>query len=395
MYNYNKLTEFKKENKKDFINLIKKSILLNLFTKNFPNFFMTSKNKKELKKGIICKKSKNEKETFFINEYIYYNTYTFNFFILDIDHKKYKINDFIEILNENFIAPPNWIVETNSGYQLGFILEKPFNLYEKKLSNKDKLLKKYTLYLQKKMLKLFEGDLNACRLKGFWKNPIGVNLNKFKLFVNNKNLFNLSDFDILDDEEKILKKNKGGNLGGDFHKEKDKIKLFAYELLVELNLDILKEIKTGYRNSFLWYVGMNLIKRDPKNWEEKLNIYNLNIPEPLGETEMKNIKKSILKYTKNKINFINLGGYNNWTPELKKEYMKTYRLKKGITKTTREQQKQINKNKVLQAIYKLKSQNLKPSIRNIQKECGLSKRIVHKYVKELKNDPKFSVLFQK
>jgi len=397
MYNYNKSNKFTKENKKDFVNFVKKSVLINLFRPRFPQFFITAKNKKELKKGNICKKSKNKSETFFTNEYIYYNTYTFNFFILDIDHKNYKINDFIEILDEKFIAPPNWIVETNSGYQLGFILEKPFNLYENNLSEKDKLLKKYTLYLQKKMLKLLNGDFNACRLKGFWKNPIGINLNKFKLFVNNKNLFNLSDFDFFDIEEekeilKMLNKNKG-NLGGDFHKNKEKIKLFAYKLLVEYDLNILKEVKKGYRNSFLWYIGMNLIKRDPKRWEEKLNIYNINLEEPLGENEMNNIKKSILKYTRQNKNFINLGGYNTWTPELKREYINNYRLKKGIVKMTREQQKQTNKNKVLQSVYKLKKKNLKPSIRNIMKECGLSKNVVNKYVKELKQDPKFSVLF--
>ena len=225
MYKYNYNKNYK--NKKIFVNNIKKEILFNLFFNRFPQKLTVAKTKVELKKGKLLKNIDKKKEIFFNNEYIYYNKYTFNFFILDIDHKQYKINDFITILDQHFIAPPSWIIETKSGYQIGFILEKPFNLYNNKLSESDKKAIKYTKYLLKKMLFLFGGDFNAVRLQGFWKNPMGVNLDKFKLFVNKNNFFNLSDFDIylevFDNIEKKEINKKKGNEGGDFHTEKNKI----------------------------------------------------------------------------------------------------------------------------------------------------------------------------
>ena len=392
-YNYNK----NYTNKKIFINNLKKNILLNLFYDRFPQKLTVASNKTNLKKGKLLKNIKKEKEVFFNNEYIYYNKYTYNFFILDIDHKNYKINDFITILDQHFIAPPSWIIETKNGYQLGFILEKPFNLYNGKLTNSDIKAIKYTKYLLKKMLFLFQGDFNTIRLSGFWKNPIGVDLNKFKLFVNNKNYFNLSDFDIylevFDNIEKKEINKKKGNEGGFFHKEKHKIKYFVEEL-VKGNLNILKEIKKGFRNSFIWYLGMYLIKND-SDWENKLNTYNINLKEPLEDKEMENIKKSIIKYTKENKNFVGLGSYELWTPELKNMYIKQYQKKKGIIKYHRDELKEINKTKVLQAIYKLKEENKKLSVRKIAELCKLGKSTVAKYVKELKEDPRFSVLFEK
>jgi len=389
-YNYNK--------KFDFLKYIdyKKTKLLKLFFNKLPSKLTMSKNKSTLKKGKLLKNIDKNKENLFSNEYLYFNKYTFNFFILDVDHKNYKINDFINILNDNFIAPPNWIVETKNGYQLGFILEKPFNLYEKKLSEKDKQLKKYTLYLQKKMLFLLGGDFNACRLQGFWKNPLGMNLKKYKCYVNDKNFFNLSDFDIyLPGFEKYeFNKNKKGNLNGDFHHDKEKIKYYINELY-KGNLDILKKVKIGYRNSFLWYLGMILIKHEKEDWENKLHFYNNNLPQPLKGNEMENIKSSIIKYTRNNRNFVGLGSYEMWTKKMKNLYMKNYLKKKGIVKYSNEERKEINKNKVLKTIYKLRKNNEKPSIRKISKLCGLSKNTVNKYVKELKEDPKFKVLFEK
>jgi len=389
-YNYNK----NYTNKKIFINNLKKNILFNLFYSRFPSNLIVSKTKSSLKKGKLLKNIDKKEEIFFNNQYIYYNQYTFNFFILDIDHKNYTINDFINILDDNFISPPSWIVETNGGYQMGFILEKPFNLNEKYLSKRDETLIKYTKYLLKKMLNLFQGDFNTIRLQGFWKNPIGVN-KKYKLFVNKNNFFNLSDFDIYSPifDEIQKKENKKGNEGGNFHSERETIKYLVKEL-VKGNLNILKNIKEGYRNSFIWYLGMYLIKHD-EDWEEKLNTYNINIKEPLKRIEMESIKRSIKNYTKKKKNFVNLGNYELWTPELKNIYIKNYQKKKGIIKHHRDEQKEFNKNKVLQSIYKLRSEGKKISIRKVSVECGLNKNTVNKYFKLLKQDEKFKVLFEK
>ena len=393
-YNYNK----NYINKKIFVNNFKKNILLNLFYDRFPQKLTIAKTKSELKKGKVKKNIVKSKDVFLKNEYIYYNQYTYNFLILDIDHKNYKINDFINILDEHFISPPNWIIETNSGYQIGFILEKPFNLYSNKLSESDKKAIKYTKYLLKKMLFLFGGDFNAVRLQGFWKNPMGVNLDKFKLFVNKNNFFNLSDFDIylptfdsIDKKEKEIKKK--GNLGGDFHTEKNKIKYFVEEV-VSGNLNMLKNIDVGYRNAFIWYLGMYLIKIS-QDWEERLNTYNINLKKPLDDTEMEGIKRSIKNYTREKKNWVNLGKYELWTPELKSMYINNYRKKKGIIKHHRDELKEINKNKVLQAIYKLRGEGKKLTNKNISEYSGLGLTTVKKYKKLLKDDSRFACLFEK
>jgi len=407
MYKYNYNKNYK--NKKIFVNNIKKEILFNLFFNRFPQKLTVAKTKVELKKGKLLKNIDKKKEIFFNNEYIYYNKYTYNFLILDIDHKNYKINDFITILDENFISPPNWIIETNSGYQLGFILEKPFNIDSRYLSDKDIKAIKYAKYLQKKMLFLFNGDFNTNRLSGFWKNPMGVNLNKFKLFVNNKNFFNLSDFDIYApifdaiEEEKRKKKNKITQTKKIYENEKEnkkvlhkninKIKYFSARLVAG-DIEVLNEIKEGFRNAFLWYIGMYLIKNN-KNWEEQLETYNINLKKPLDAFEMEIIKNSIKKYTRQKKNNVSLGGYSSWTPELKNMYIKNYQKKKGITKYSREEQKEINKNKVLQAIYKLRSENKKLTNKNIAEYSGLGLTTVKKYKKILKEDPRFAVLFKK
>ena len=172
-----------------------------------------------------------------------------------------------------------------------------------------------------------------------------------------------------------------------------KIKYFVEEV-ASGNLNILKNIDVGYRNSFIWYLGMYLIKIS-QDWEERLNTYNINLKKPLGEVEMENIKKSIIKYTKNNKNFVGLGSYELWTPELKNMYIKQYQKKKGIIKHHRDEWYEINKTKVLQAIYKLRSENKKVSIRRVADECGLNKNTVNKYFKELKADARFSFLFEK
>jgi hypothetical protein len=306
-----------------------------------------------------------------------------------------NINDFINILNDNFIAPPSWIVETNNGFQLGFILKKPFNLNDKYLSESDKKAIKYAKYLQQKMLMLFDGDPAANRLKGWWKNPIGMS-EKYKLYFNNKHFFNLSDFDIILQgiEEYELKNNNKGNTGGDFHnKEKQKIIMLATKLF-KGDLNILNQINEGIRNSFIWYIGMDLSKKI-KEWESFLYFYNNKLNKPLKEIEMENIIKSIKKYNREGKNKVCIGGYNNWTKELKREYIKTYRIKKGLVKGTRKQQKQTYKNKIIQAIYKIIEKNEKLTNKNIADTAKVSIKTVIRHKKELLKINHFAQLFKK
>ena len=378
---------------------LRKKILLNLFLKSFPTKFQVAKNKETLKTGKVFYALNNIK-TFLENEYIYYNKFTCNFLVVDIDTKELSIKKIIEVLDEYFIKTPTWIIETNAGYQVGFALEKPFLLQEirnNKLSEKDKKLRRYAFSMLKNLHKLLNADPNALRLQGFYKNPIGINLEKYKLFVTT-NKFNLSEFDIIinqekeENKEKFPKKRKG-NPGGDFHQDPAKIKKLAKEFLLNFNLNILKKITAGSRNSFVWYVGMYLSK-NTDDWIEKLNTYNLNLSKPLGKEELLQIIKSIENYNNAGKNFV-IGRGSIKTRKERNEYMKQYRLKKGIHKKTREQQKEENKTKILQAIYKLRIDNKKITIRNIAEIAKLSKNIVNKYVKELKEDKRFSVLFER
>lgn len=383
-YNYSIIT-YEKIEKIDF----RKEILLQLFLKSFPKKFQVAETKKKLKQSKVFYTFKTPK-TFLKNEYVYYNKFTFNFLIVDIDTKIRGIREIIELLDEYFIAPPTWICETNNGYQVGFALEKPFLINGETLSEKDKILKKYAANMLKNMHELLGGDPQSLRLQGFYKNPIYLNLDKFKLFVT-KNKFNLSDFDIiLPKKKKITNKKNAPNAGGDFHTDTNKIKFLAQEFLLNFNFNILHQITIGLRNSFLWYVGMFLSKQTD-DWIDRLYTYNLNLTNPLKEEELLHIIKSIENYNRQNKNFV--GGYNTFTKENKNKYMKKYRLKKKIHKQTREQQKEENKNKVLEAIYELRSKKEKLTIRNIAKQAKLSKNVTNKYVKELKEDNKFKVLF--
>ena len=361
-----------------------------------PNKLLVSKTKENLKSGYVHNFKQKTLQTLTENEYLYFNMFTYNFLILDIDHKKNNINDILNILDDNFIAQPNWVIETNGGYQIGFILEKPFLVYQPKMSETDKKLVDYAKYVQKKMLKLLGGDLNTNRIKGWWKNPAGINYNQFRGFYNVNNVFNLSDFDIYLQEEYNDKINKDkGNYGGDFHKNKNVIKNIAEELILKGNLKKLNEINEGIRNSLIWYLGMYLIKHNREDWEYRLDFYNNNIKKPLGDTEMENIKKSVKKYTRMNKNFVGLGSYENWTKELKNLYIKQYQKEKGIIKHTNEEIKEINKNKVIQAIYKIVENGEKLTNKNIAKHSGLGLTTVKTYKKQLLELEHFKSIFNK
>jgi hypothetical protein len=418
MYNYNKnLNLFKFFNKlieesEDKKLIYRKLILLNFIYDFFPSTLKIAKNKKELKKGHL-KRIKKEPEIFFNNEFIYFNEEVFRFLIIDIDHKKRGINKILEILNEKFIIP-NWIIETTKGFQIAFIIDKPFITKEEYQSTSKIIIKnnevikkwgdrdiaKYALFVLKKLSILLDGDPNAIRLKGFFRNPIGqANNKKLFFYTSRKYLISELDFYAPDIEKKIKKEKKpNGNPGGNFTSNinnKITIKTVAYNLL-QGNLNYLNYITIGKRNSFLWYYGMYLSKIDP-DWENRLDFYNNNLNNPLGADEMDSIKKSIKNYNSKNKNFINLGGYNLWTNKLKSLYMKEYRKRKGITEATREEKKEMNKTKILQAIYKYKKENSGkvPSIRKLAKILGMSKNTINKYIKELKKDPKYAPVFNK
>jgi len=354
-----------------------------IFESGLPRFF-DAVDKKNSKKNIIPKKNG------LFKNFIFFNSKVIKFLIVDVDTKenfgnKYEI---FEFLNDYNIAP-TWILETDKGYHIGFILKDAIPFENEKARN-------FAFDVLKKLSLLLGGDINALRLKGRFRNPLKhdtfYTLNEYTLNELNEGIpyFILSDIEIKHNENKKV--------------HKDVLKLKELILKVLNNINFIKNVNKGYRNSFLWYTGMIIAKQGQhlpnpqkilffEKVKEKIYFYNNNLNEPLDKKEVDTILNSVKKYyLKGKI-MVGIGSYNNWNKEMKSIYMKEYRKKKGIIKEHREEKKAKNKNLVLQSIYTLKKENKKITVRNIKKICGLANATISKYIKELKEDPKFSVLF--
>jgi len=393
MYNYNTNEKESKglfEALKNVENYIKnkqqkeRENLVNMLYDTFPTILKVAADKESLKEGEVLniKKTRN---AFIEFGYIYFNKYTFNHLVIDIDNKELNGIEIMQRLWEKEIMQPTWILETDKGYQIGFKLKKPFNLFAEKLSNTDKKLIKYTKAVLENLIEYLNADANAKRLQGFWRNPTCKNYKNMELIISN-NEFNLKDFNKIKNKNQEKRKKYRDRK---FSKEKDTIKNIAKKIILEGEIEILTEIGEGIRNSLLWYLGMHLSKLD-ENWEDKLYTYNINLKEPLTKKEFEQIMESIRKYNTDKQNFVKLGEYESWTKELKREYMKQYRLKKGLIKKTREKQKAESKQLIIKAIKELKNKGEKISYRKIAKEAGLSLKTVNKYMKEIKiNYPQF------
>jgi hypothetical protein len=274
-------------------------------------------------------------------------------------------------------------------------LEKPFVIKKEFQSEKDKKLESYSLYIQKCLSYHFEGDENSIRIKGVFRNPIGQSKGK-KLYFNVNYKYSLDELDIFYLPTQTLQKK--GNFGGNFHKDNKEIINIKTIIIKLLNgeLSFLNNVKIGQRNSFIWYLGMYLSKTNKNDWENRLDFYNNNLKNKLEGNEMENIKKSIKKYNKEKKNFINIGSYKNWTKEMKNIYQKEYQKKKGIVKYSREERKEVYKNKILNTIIKYKKENNKvPSIRKISDILSFDKNTVNKYIKILKEKEEYNYLFEK
>ena len=361
------------------------SNFINNFIKGLPKYF-DAVDRKNGKKCIVEKNKGIEKK------FIFYNSQVVKYLIIDIDDKKTFSNKYeiIEFLNDYNIIP-SYVLDSSKGYHVGFILKKSIPYENKKAVD-------FARDTLKKLSLLLGGDSNALRLKGRFRNPLlhDTFYTNFEYdlidIIDNIPGYILNDITINNNENKKV------------HKEIEKLK----ELILKVfnNINYIKNVKIGYRNSFLWYLGMIIAKnfqhlptpmklKEFEKIEKQIHFYNNNLKEPLDKKEVNNIINSIKKYyMKGKI-MVGLGSYNNWTPEMKNTYIKNYRKKKGIIKNSNEERKEINKNKVLQSIYKLKKSGEKISMRNIQKKCGLSLRTIKKYVDELKEDKKFTCLFEK
>ena len=377
---YNK--NFTKQKHFNILNYYHKEFI-ELFKNGLPNYF-DAVNKKDAKKRIV------EKNKGILRNFIFYNSKVIKFIIVDIDNKNEFENKF-ELLEylKDFNLVPSWILDTKKGYHIGYILKNAVPYENKKAVEFAKdTLKKLSLFLG--------GDKNALRLRGRFRNPLM-----------HDTFYTLNTYDLIDIidniPETILENIKiEHNKNKKFHKNIYSLKQLIFEVINDITK--IKNVKKGFRNSFLWYTGMIIAKnfqhlsipekiKEFEKIKEKIHFYNNNMEFPLENEEVETIIKSIYKYyMKGKI-MVGLGGYNTWTKEMKNIYMKNYLKNKGIIKHSNEERKEINKNKVLQAVYKLRGEKEKLSVRKIASVCGLGKTTVAKYVKELKENNKYKHLF--
>ena len=324
-------------------------------------------------------------------KFIFYNSQVIKFLIVDIDDKKTFKNKFeiIEFLNDYNIIP-SYVLDSKKGYHVGFILKNaiPYN-NKKSVDFARDTLKKLSL--------LLDGDQFALRLKGRFRNPLLHDTYYTDLKYDLIDLIDNIPYFILDDN---IQHNKNKKV----HYDKDKLKKLVLKVLN--NINYIKNVEVGYRNAFIWYTGMIIAKNfqhlpiarklvEFEKIKEQINFYNINLKNPLEDKEITNIIESVKGYFMNNKITVGMGNYNTWTKEMKNMYMQNYQKKNGKVKHSNEERKVINKNKVLQSIYKLKKSGKKISMRKIAEVSKLGKTTVNKYVNELKKDKKFNSLFEK
>lgn len=379
---YNKKIEINK-----YFNIINyyHSNFIKKLSDGLPAYF-DAVDRKNAKKEIIKKEEGIKKK------FIFFNSKVIKFLIIDIDNKREfkKMIDIFEFLNDYNLIP-SWILETNKGFHVAFILKKaiPYE-NEKAVEFARDTLKKLSL--------LLGGDPFALRLKGRFRNPLMHNTFYTDMEYDLIDLIdNIPDV-VLNDIEINHNPNKK------IHNNVIKLKELVLKTLNDINE--IKNIHKGFRNAFLWHLGMMIAKnfqnlpiptklKEFEKIEEKIYFYNNNLNNPLEKKEIARIIKNIKKYYMKRKIMIGIGKYENWTPEMKRIYMRNYLKEKGKIKHHREEKKEINKNKILQAIYKLRSEKKKISARKVAEIAKIGKTTAAKYIKELKEDPKFSPLFNK
>jgi len=359
----------------------KQNLIYNFLINKLPKKIRAFKHK-----SFKSKRTKPTKESLTTAKWIELNKEVCNFIIVDIDNKDLKVHEIFQILND-YNIPFTWLAYTKKGYHIAWALEHPFVLNPKYQTQNDKKAEKYARYIQKKLIKLLNADIAAARLKGLWRNPI---TNNAIFFMHNKYELNELDIFLYEIDCKNCKENKRKKKKGTetFHKHPLFVKEIATEILE--NPLKLQEISQGLRNSLIWYLGM-LIAKPFQNLEkeekvkifntqilEKIYFYNNNLKKPLEKKELKEITNSIFKYFMQKKIYASLGEFKNWNKQTKNEYMKQYRIRKGIHKRTREQQKNINFEKVKEAIKEA------TTITEAIKKSGLSKRTFYKYYNQIK-----------
>jgi len=303
-----------------------------------------------------------------------------SFIIIDVDNVNKKLNDFAKEVNYKLKdLKPNWILKTDKGFHIGFMLKDPIWLNNEELKQKAEIVKK-------NLTILLDGDIaGSHRLIGYWRNPLiheailNLDLHDLgdletytnELFFDSFNLFD----DIKTNKEKII------------NKEKNKYQT------AKTRWD--KIDKTGFvkgnRNNFLFnkVVGM-LYNGLITNNEVLTTLKALNNNE-LDDKEIQKIAKSILKYNikpnknkKEKKERKKRGEYSN---DLFKHKIHNY-VKNNKIEFERQRigQKistakiiQNTINKLIKGYFKIYQNKEKFINENIVKNSNVSKRTIQRY----------------
>lgn len=102
------------------------------------------------------------------------NLQQINTFVVDIDTKRYPINELLLACLDKSIGLPTWIIESDRGYQLYFVLSSPLFISNKENFRGLKVAKRISDNL-KRSLKSIEADL-YCNDFGFFRVPTKENL---------------------------------------------------------------------------------------------------------------------------------------------------------------------------------------------------------------------------
>lgn len=115
------------------------------------------------------------------------NLQQINTFVVDIDTKKYSVNELLLTCIDESIGLPTWIIESDRGYQLYFVLETPLFISNKKQFRGLKVAKRISDNL-KRSLQSVEADL-FCNDFGFFRVPHKKNI----MYVDLNNTYSIHE----------------------------------------------------------------------------------------------------------------------------------------------------------------------------------------------------------
>jgi hypothetical protein len=193
-----------------------------------------------------------------------------SFLIIDVDNNNTPFETYYKEIVLKLGLAPNWLLKTDKGFHLGFILKTPLWLNNIVAVQKAQAIKKH-------LTQLLNADISGShRLIGYWRNPL-VHKSKFDL-----KLHSLEELEAL-----FLKRPK----------ETEFPKLINnFSMKTKSKVLNPKEFHLGNRNNYLFSTVIGMLYNGVIKSDEVLRtLVNINNNE-LDIKEVQKIAKSILKY---------------------------------------------------------------------------------------------------